>query len=119
MPLIDGVDPLTYLLSFLGDDVKLKHIGTLSTLGQHTFENLKPMEPILLIGDGIGTAECYMTVSCLSGSQYWKNGVAVPLGYANGVTRAYSHIIIPTTETVVLKVVDVKNGFTVNLFAAE
>lgn len=116
MLLIDGMDPLTYLLSFLGDDMKLKHIGTLSALGQYTFENLKPMEPVLLIGDGVNAGAI---INCLSGSQYWKNGVEVPFGYVNAVTRAYSHILIPTAETVVLKVTDVKNGFTVNLFAAE
>ncbi len=118
MRLIDGVDPLTYLLSFLGDDMKLKYLGSRTTIGDWILTGLTPMNPVILIGDCANNDPGYVLYQCTKGSDYSKLGQNKVLG-TDSTIRSHTNIEVPTEDSITLNMKIFINGFIVHAFTGE
>lgn len=118
MLLIDGMDPLTYLLSFLGDDMKLKYLGSRTTIGDWILTGLTPMNPVILIGDCAQNNPGFAVYRCTKGSDYSKLGQVKVLGTSE-TTRSHTNIEVPTKDSITLNMQTFAGGFVVHAFTSE
>ena len=117
MLVINGANP-ELLISFLGDSMKLRHLGTKSTTGTWELTGLTPMVPIIFTGEGPVADGNYGLMKCSSGSDYEKLKPEKAFGYISGYTRTYTQIIVPTSDKVVLSVT-IRGTFNIHAFTGE
>ena len=114
---VNGINAVM-MAAFFGDNMKLKYLGSRSSLGDWTLKDLKPMVPVFLTVDGPEVTEMYSQYKVKSGSDYTTKGVIHILGRSSS-RRAFSDMLVPNSATLTLTFVDMVGGVIIHAFTVE